>query len=164
MTFIHLCGLNVSRYLRVTVSHATCAVSDIHLLIVVGFHALYRIDLPPTHKPPPPYTERPPAIPLASQAPQVASFSQVNLTLLCLLCGGPGSTVWFIFLLWYFIMELHLKDDHWYVPYYLRSDYMLSCSWLFPEYFFLFLSFLAFSPIQHITLLKNTPASGGLLV
>ncbi|XP_057217169.1 nectin-3-like protein isoform X2 [Triplophysa rosa] len=36
------------------------------------------IDLPPTHKPPPPYTERPPAIPLASQAPQVASFSQAR--------------------------------------------------------------------------------------
>ncbi|XP_017573559.1 nectin-3-like protein isoform X2 [Pygocentrus nattereri] len=36
------------------------------------------IDLPPTHKPPPPYSERPPAIPLASQAPQVASVSQAR--------------------------------------------------------------------------------------
>lgn len=40
---------------------------------------------------------------------------------------------------------------------------MLSFSSLFPD-FFLFLSFLAFLPIQHITLLKNTPASCGLLV
>ncbi|KAK6322252.1 hypothetical protein J4Q44_G00070440 [Coregonus suidteri] len=36
------------------------------------------IDLPPTHKPPPPYTERPPAIPLAVHAPQVASLSQAR--------------------------------------------------------------------------------------
>ncbi|KAK6317022.1 hypothetical protein J4Q44_G00124220 [Coregonus suidteri] len=36
------------------------------------------IDLPPTHKPPPPYTERPPAIPLVVHAPQVASLSQAH--------------------------------------------------------------------------------------
>ncbi|KAJ7996001.1 hypothetical protein DPEC_G00232550 [Dallia pectoralis] len=34
------------------------------------------IDLPPTHKPPPPYVGRPPAIPLAVHAPQVAILSQ----------------------------------------------------------------------------------------
>ncbi|XP_035636469.1 nectin-3-like protein isoform X2 [Oncorhynchus keta] len=36
------------------------------------------IDLPPTHKPPPPYTERPSVIPLVVHTPQVASLSQAH--------------------------------------------------------------------------------------
>lgn len=136
MIFIHYfyCG-HVSRYFGVTANkianHATCQWYTYSNCC--WFLSFYRIDLPPTHKPPPPYTERPPVIPLASQAPQVASFSQVNLTLLCLHCGGPGPIFWFIFLLWYFI-ELHSKDDYWHVSYYLKSDYILSFSSLFPDF------------------------------
>ena len=39
---------------------------------------LWRIDLPPTHKPPPPYCARAPAVPLGVHASQVAWLCQVN--------------------------------------------------------------------------------------
>lgn len=42
------------------------------------FLFLWRIDLPPTHKPPPPYSERAPAVPLGVHASQVAWLCQVN--------------------------------------------------------------------------------------
>lgn len=47
-------------------------------LISFLFMPLHSIDLPPTHKPPPPYSERHPSGPSAPPPPQVVTFKQVR--------------------------------------------------------------------------------------
>ncbi|AWP00266.1 putative nectin-3-like protein [Scophthalmus maximus] len=46
------------------------------MAVMTSFYKWPRIDLPPTHKPPPPYSERATAVPLGVHASQVAWLCQ----------------------------------------------------------------------------------------